>query len=128
VIDRMTDDRTHNGQTQSPSLPEAIDRLADELDAIHRHESGTLVEYVRSATVFAVRQGTVVGFRLRPEIVEAALRTPDTVRSSRGSDWVTLQPRVVDGFTLDRALAWFESAWRLAAEIPDDRPPPPRPN
>jgi len=73
-------------------------------------------------------QNGLVGFRMRPEIVEAALRTPDTVRSSRGSDWVTLQPKVVDGFTLDRALAWFESAWRLAAELPDDRPPPPRPN
>ncbi len=124
----MTDDRTDNGGTRAPSLSEAIDRLADELGEIHRHESGTLVEYVRGATVFAARQGNIVSFRLRPEVAGAALRTADTVRSSRGSAWVTLQPREVDGFALDRALSWFESAWRLAGQSPDDRTPPPRPN
>jgi|GEM_PF-1578412 hypothetical protein len=124
----MTDERTGNGQPQAPSLTEAVDRLADELDEIHRHESGTLVEFVRGATVFAARQGTVVSLRLRPEVAEAALGTSDTVRSSRGAGWITLQPKVVDGFALDRALAWFESAWRLAGESPDDRPPSPRPN
>jgi hypothetical protein len=124
----MTDDRTGNGQTEAPGMSEAIDRLADELADIHRHESGTLVEYVRGATVFAARQGTIVSFRLRPEVAEAALRTPDTVRSSRGAGWITLQPRVVDGFALDRVLAWFESAWRLAGESPYERPAPPRPN
>jgi len=124
----MTDDRTGNGHTEAPSMSEAIDRLADELADIHRHESGTLVEYVRGATVFAARQGTIVSFRLRPEVAEAALGTADTGRSSRGAGWIALQPRVVDGFALDRALAWFESAWRLAGESPDDRPAPPRPN
>jgi hypothetical protein len=124
----MTDDGIHNGHAQAPSLTDAIDRLADELDDIHRHESGTLIEYVRGATVFAVRQGTIAGFRLRSDVAEAALRTPDTVRSSRGPGWITLQPRIVDAFALDRALAWFESAWRLADESPDDREPQPRPN
>lgn len=124
----MTDDRTVNGRTEAPNLNEAIDRLADELGDIHRHESGTLAEYVRGATVFAARQGTIVSFRLRAEVAEAALGTADTGRSSRGAGWIALQPRVVDGFALDRALAWFESAWRLAGESPDDRPAPPRPN
>jgi hypothetical protein len=117
-------DPTNNGHTRSTSLSDAIDRLADELEGIHRHESGTLVEYVRGATVFSVRQVTSISFRLRPEVAEAALRTSDAVRSSRGTGWITLQPRAVDGFALDRALAWFESAWRLAGESPDDRPPP----
>jgi len=121
----MTADQPQNGHTQSPSLVEAIDRLADELDDVHRHEGPNFVEYVRGTTVFAVRQGSLVSFRLRPEVVDAALRTPDTVRSSRGSDWVLLQPRTVDGFALDRALAWFESAWRLAGESPDGRAQPP---
>ncbi|MGD0018046.1 MAG: hypothetical protein ABSD62_02220 [Candidatus Limnocylindrales bacterium] len=124
----MTDHRTQNRPAPAPSLTEAIDRLADELDDVHRHKSGTVVEYVRGTTVFAVRQGAIASFRLRPEIAEAALRTADTVRSSRGAGWITLQWRVVDGFTLDRALAWFESAWRLAGEAPDGRPAPPRPN
>jgi hypothetical protein len=124
----MTDERTGNGHAQGPSLSDAVDRLADELDEIHRHESGTLVEYVRGATVFAARQGSILSLRLRPEVAEAALRTSDTVRSSRGQGWITIQPRVVDAFALDRALAWFESAWRLAAESPDDGTPPARPN
>jgi hypothetical protein len=125
----MTDDRTHNGQTQSPSLSEAIDRLADELDEIHRHESGTLVEYVRSATVFAVRQGTIVSFRLRPE-------------SSRGRASNARHRPFLSRTGLDHAPAAGRGRLRagpcaglvrerLAAgrpSSPDDRPPPPRPN
>ena len=34
----MTADQPQNGHTQSPSLVEAIDRLADELDDVHRHD------------------------------------------------------------------------------------------
>jgi hypothetical protein len=111
-----------------PNPAEAIDRLAAELDEIERHEVGIAVEYARGGTVFAVREGLRVSLRLRPEVVEAALQTPDTARSHRGNDWIALQPRVVDGFALDRALAWFESAWRLAGELSEGRPPLSRPN
>ena len=126
----MTDDRTRNGPAQPPSLAEAIDRLADERGDIHRHDSGVVVEYVRGATVFATCHGGSFGFRLRPEIAAAALRTPDTTLSARGHDWISLQPHAVDAFALDRALAWFESAWRRAGEPYQPLPlaTPARPN
>ena len=124
----MTDDHGPNGRSQMPNPAEAIDRLAAELDEIERHEAGIAVEYARGGGVFAVREGLRLSFRLRPEIAEAALQTPDAARSHRGNDWIALQPRGVDGFALDRALAWFESAWRLAGESSEDRPPLSRPN
>jgi len=124
----MTDGRGSNGRGHSPSPAEAIDRLAAELDEIERREAGIAVEYARGGAVFAIREGLRLSFRLRPEIAEAALRTPDTTRSHRGNDWIAIQPRVVDGFALDRALAWFESAWRLAGESSEGRLPPSRPN
>jgi hypothetical protein len=116
------------GRAPLPSLGEAIDRLADEMDEIHRHHSGTTIEYVRGLTVFAVREGPRLSFRLRPEVVAAGLRTPDTGISARGADWITLTPAVVDGFALDRALSWFESAWRLAGEGGRDVSPRTLPN
>jgi len=124
----MTEDQGRDGGRQIPSLAEAIDRLADELDEIHRHGAGQVVEYVRGATPFAAREGDTVSFRLRPEVVAAGLRTADTALSMRGHDWITLKPSVVDGFALDRALSWFESAWRLAGQLPLFQPPPSRPN
>ena len=124
----MTDEHGPNGRSQMPNPAEAIDRLAAELGEIERHEVGIAVEYARRGAVFAVREGLRLSFRLRPEIAEAALRTPDTARSHRGNDWIALQPGVVDGFALDRALAWFESAWRLAGESSEGWLPPSRPN
>jgi hypothetical protein len=124
----MIEDHGRNGGTQMPSLGEAVDRLADELDDVHRHGSGRAVEYVRGATVFAAREGERVSFRLRPELTGAALHTPDTVASGRGADWITLQPGIVDGFAIDRGLAWFESAWRLAGEPPQLQEQKTRPN
>jgi hypothetical protein len=123
----MTEEQGRGGGRQMASLAEAIDRLADELDEIHRHGSGQAVEYVRGATPFAVREGDRVSFRLRPEVVAAGLRTADTSLSTRGHDWITLKPSLIDGFALDRALSWFESAWRLAGQ-PHFEPPPSRPN
>ena len=65
---------------------------------------------------FAVISGGGLEFRLRPQVARAALRTPDTAPSSRGSGWVRFEPMLVDDFSRDRALAWLESAWRLADE------------
>ena len=64
----------------------------------------------------AVRIGERLCFRLRPDIVTAALRTPDTDRTAAGPDWIVLTAAGSDEFTLDRATAWFETAWRLAGE------------
>jgi len=123
ATERMTDDRGRDGGSQMPSLADAVDHLADELDEIHRRRSAYAVEYLRGGVVFAAREEGRVSFRLRAEVVAAGLQTADTTLSARGSDWIALQPRVVDGFALDRALAWFESAWRLAGESPQAPPP-----
>ncbi len=103
----------------------AIDRLANELEGTARRESGGVVEFVRDGIVFAARERTGLTFRLRPEIVFAALRTPDTSPSARGSEWIVLESTADDAFTLDRARAWFEAAWRFAGEVSE---PPPRLN
>ena len=99
---------------RQPTLPGAIDELAAQLEGVRTRDTGTAIEYALDGRVFAAREGERVAFRLFPEIVDAALRTPDTARSSRGTDWVSLAPATVDGFAIDRARAWFESAWRLA--------------
>jgi hypothetical protein len=104
---------------------EAIDRLADELLGVGRRESGQAVEFVRGGVVFAVREGPRLSFRLRPEIVLAAVRTPDTSASPRGAEWVALESNADDTFTLDRLKAWFEAAWRLSGEAAE---PPQRLN
>jgi hypothetical protein len=106
--------------TEDPT--DAIDRLAAELDGIDRRESGGAVEFARARVVFAVREGAHLSFRMRPEIVAAALHTPGTTKSSRGPEWVTLASISADDYALDRATAWFEAAWRFAGEAAEPRP------
>lgn len=55
-------------------------------------------------------------FGLHPEVAAAALRTPDVGSAGRGPGWVSFAPPVLDDFARDRAIAWLESAWRLAEE------------
>jgi hypothetical protein len=54
--------------------------------------------------------------RLRPAVATAALRTPGASASTRGRDWVRYAPEQFDDFARDRALAWLDSAVRLALE------------
>jgi photosystem II stability/assembly factor-like uncharacterized protein len=114
----MADQERPNGKAASESPAEAIERLAGELDGVRRHESGKTVEFDRAGVVFATREAGRLSFRLRAEVVEVALRTPETAGSARGSHWVALTAAGSDAFTVDRAAAWFESAWRLAGELP----------
>jgi len=65
---------------------------------------------------FGMVIGGVVELRLRPAVAAAALRTPGTAPSGRGTGWVRFEPSVLDEFARDRAAAWLESAWRLADE------------
>jgi hypothetical protein len=118
----VTDERQSSGPGRAEDQVAAIDRLAHELEGIGRRESGPAVEFVRGGIVFAVRERGGHSFRLRPEIVLAALRTPDTSPSERGAEWIALTSTAADAFTLDRAKAWFETAWRLAGEVVEPRP------
>ena len=64
--------------------------------------------------MFAAFAGGIAEFRLGDAISAAALRTPDTKASARGAGWVRFAPRRLDAHARDRAIAWFESAWRHA--------------
>lgn len=57
-------------------------------------------------------------FRLDPAVAAAARRTPDTVASERGADWVRFAPVVLDSQAADRAVAWLGSAVRRAGADP----------
>jgi len=92
-------------------------RLAEELSEVTVSASteGTEgTEYRRGDRAFAAVADRAVEVRLHPEVAEAAQRTSHTTASSRGAGWVRFEPLSVDGFALDRAGAWFLSAWRAA--------------
>jgi hypothetical protein len=59
--------------------------------------------------------GLAVTVRLDPVLAGAALRTPDFTTSSRGPEWVTFRPTVLDDHAIDRAEAWFAAAIRRGA-------------
>ncbi len=89
--------------------------VADTIDGVAGRDAGGATEYSLDGVLFAVVSTERAAFRLKPDIAEAALRTPDVVGTSRGPGWVELAPQVLDAFALDRAESWFESAARLAA-------------
>lgn len=66
--------------------------------------------------VVAILETDAIEVRLRPAVADAALRTPDTTASGRGRGWVRFAPADLDDPSRDRALAWLDSAVRLAAE------------
>jgi hypothetical protein len=71
-------------------------------------------EFSRDGRPFAHVAGIVAEFRLDPEIADAALGTPSTSSSARGPEWVGLSVDASNPHDLDRARAWFLSAFRYA--------------
>lgn len=57
--------------------------------------------------------GGMAEFGLDPAVADAALRTPDVLAADRGPGWVRLTPVRLDEGTVDRAIAWLASAYRL---------------
>ena len=70
--------------------------------------------FARGDVIFATLEGGVAQFRLDPAVAAAAMRTPDTGPSHRGPEWVAFAPPHLDEHAADRAIAWFESAYRRA--------------
>ncbi len=97
----------------SESLAELLAAVATEAGA-DSHRAGTGVEFGRAGNVFAVVSGETVDLHLDPEIADAALNTPGTGPSSRGGAWVQLTVDAGNPHDVDRARAWFLSAWRNA--------------
>jgi len=54
--------------------------------------------------------------RLPTDIAEAALRTPDTMLDPDDRGWLRFTPRDVERHVIDRATAWFQTAWRHAPD------------
>ncbi len=106
-----------NGEVgEAVGLVETLAVVAARLGSFDFRTASDGTEYRRANRAFALvdLNGRWASFRLSTAVASAAIRTPDTTPSDRGSGWVTLEPAALDGNAIDRAVAWFESAWRLA--------------
>lgn len=106
----MADDRIGG----AGSFEEVLVRVADDLEDVESRPADGGTEWSIGGIVFAVTGPEGASFRLSRPVAAAALRTPDTARSPRGPDWVAFRPALLDRHALDRAEAWFTSAWRRA--------------
>ena len=97
------------------TLAELFERSAVDLDPVEPVRDGEGVEWRRAGRAFAAVGTAGAAFRLPSVIGRAALGTPDTATSERGVDWVAFNPPELDRTAVDRAVAWFEAAWRHAA-------------
>lgn len=77
---------------------------------------GALI-WSRASQTFAALSGdgAAAEFGLDPAVAAAAVRTPDVELSGRGPGWVRFSPTVLDDHGVDRAAAWFASAYRRVA-------------
>ena len=91
-----------------------LEEVASTLDGITRRAVESGVEYATGGRVFAMVEPGRASFRLRPDVAEAALNTPDVRAGDRGPGWVSLAPAEPDRFALDRAISWFAAAARYA--------------
>ena len=98
------------------TLPELLTEAGEALVDVSVTSDAQGLIWARTGRPFATSSadGLTAGFRLDPAVAAAALRTPDTKSSRRGPDWITFSPEGLDDHALDRAEAWFGSAWRRA--------------
>jgi hypothetical protein len=91
-----------------------VDRLAGELGDVLSTSSATATEYRRAQQLFAVVEGRRVTLKLRPDIAEAAIRTPATAPSARGAEWIEFEPNPANPQDVDRLRSWLTIGWRTA--------------
>jgi hypothetical protein len=96
------------------TLAEILEEAGSTVDRIDRRNADGAIEFLADGRPFAALTGVTAEFRLEPVVARAALGTPDTMVSPRGPDWVAFRPSELDRFAIDRATAWFLSAWRQA--------------
>jgi hypothetical protein len=100
--------------TPDETVAAMVADVASELDEVDATPTSGGWELRRRSRLFTVVDGTAVEFRLRTDVAEAVLRTPDTVPSGRGTDWIRFEPKAIDPSVEDRLAAWITSAWRAA--------------
>ncbi len=96
------------------TLADVLAGAAEDLADVAATSADGTTTWRRGERPFATLTGSRAEFRLDPLVAGAALRTPDTAASPRGSDWVAFGPAIVDDGAVDRAEAWFLSAHRRA--------------
>jgi hypothetical protein len=114
----MSDERGSAGDAADVSdltLAEILAAAADGLGDVTVDVGPEGTTWAVGPAVFATQTDDLAEFRLDPRVAAAALRTPDTARSIRGSDWIVFGPSILDDHAVDRAEAWFLSAHRRAA-------------
>jgi len=102
-----------------PAVPVAVAELLGQAAGGHpkatTRASGGATVWESVGGPFAALSGPSAEFRLRPDMVRAALRTPNTRTSERGPEWVVFDtPPELDRYDIDRLRSWFEMAARLA--------------
>jgi hypothetical protein len=97
------------------SLDERVEAVMEDLDGVDRTRDGESVTYLAGGTPFAVLMPDVLEVALDPTVAKAALKTGNTIASSRGAGWIAFTPETIDRFALDRAEAWIRSAHRRVA-------------
>lgn len=106
------DDSLYGAKSSDGTLAALFQRLASEVMDVSGVVGPDGTEYRRGERTFAVVDDRAAEVRLNPEVAEAAQRTSHATLSTRGPGWVRFEPPDVDAFALDRAGAWFLSAWR----------------
>jgi hypothetical protein len=99
-----------------PDLMVLCAELAAELGGATVSGDGGVVSYQRGDAVFARVSSDALEVRLPADIAEAAVRTPDTVVVAGETGWIRFTPQGRERHVIDRASAWFQTAWRHAAE------------
>ncbi len=96
------------------TLADVLAAAADDLAAITVDAGDAGTTWSAGGRPFATLTGEWAEFQLDPAVARAALRTPDAATSPRGPGWVAFAPTVLDDPAVDRAEAWFQSAYRRA--------------
>jgi hypothetical protein len=97
------------------SLRDVLEAAAATVDGVDVEQNADgATTWATHGTVFTILapDGSAASFLLDPIVANAAARTPDVTKSTRGPGWVELRPRAVDGHAADRAGAWFQSGHR----------------
>lgn len=97
------------------TLDECVEAVIEQVGGVTRERDGESVAFAVGGRVFAVLMPDLLEVALDPAVAAAALRTPDTLPSSRGRGWVAFTPTGIDRHALDRAEAWVRLAHRRAA-------------
>jgi len=99
-----------------PALDDLVRVLAEELGEVTTSAAGDLTSYARARSAFARVSSDALEARLPEDIADAAVRTRDTVAIAGDTGWIRFTPTTAERDVIDRAEAWFRTAWRHAGQ------------